>query len=69
MDLRQIDALQGCLDKTTAKLDELNKDKKSIELLETIPGVGPRTAEAIVAGQCYVIINRGSTRTRWERRL
>jgi transposase len=49
MDLQQIDALLGCLDKTTAKLDDLNKEKKSIELLETIPGIGPRTAEAIVA--------------------
>jgi len=48
LDLQQIDALQSCLDKTTAKLDELNEEKKSIELLETIPGVGPRTAEAIV---------------------
>ena len=49
MDLQQIDALQGCLETTTAKLDELNKQKKSVELLETIPGIGPRTAEAVVA--------------------
>jgi len=49
MDLQQIDALQGCLETTTAKLDELNKEKKPVELLETIPGVDPRTAEAIVA--------------------
>jgi transposase len=48
-ELQQLDALQTCLDKTTAKLDELNKQKKSIKLLETIPGIGPRTAEAIVA--------------------
>ena len=49
MELQQLDALQACLDKTTAKLDELNKQKQSIKLLETIPGIGPRTAEAVVA--------------------
>jgi len=48
-ELQQLDALQACLDKTTAKLDELNKQKHSIKLLETVPGIGPRTAEAIVA--------------------
>lgn len=49
MELQQLDALQVCLDKTTAQLDELNKQKESVKLLETIPGIGPRTAEAIVA--------------------
>jgi transposase len=48
-ELQQLDTLQTCLDKTTATLDELNKQKQSIKLLETIPGIGPRTAEAIVA--------------------
>jgi len=49
MELHQLDILQASLDKITAKLDELNKQKQSIKLLETIPGIGPRTAEAIVA--------------------
>jgi transposase len=48
-ELQQLDVLQRCLDKTTTKLDELNEQKRSVKLLETIPGVGPRTAEAIVA--------------------
>ncbi len=48
-ELQQFDALQISLDKTTAKLDELNKQKQSVAMLETIPGIGPRTAEAIVA--------------------
>jgi transposase len=48
-ELQQLYALQTCLDKTTTKLDELNKKKQSIKLLETVPGIGPRTAEAIVA--------------------
>lgn len=48
-ELQQFDALQVSLEKTTAKLDELNKQKRSVELLETVPGIGPRTAEAIVA--------------------
>lgn len=48
-ELQQLDSLQECLDKTTKKLDEFNKQKQSIKLLETIPGIGPRTAEAVVA--------------------
>jgi len=49
MELRQLDDLQASLDKTTAKLDELNKQKQSVKLLETVPGIGSRSAEAIVA--------------------
>ena len=48
-ELQLFDALQASLDKTTSKLDELNKQKQPVKLLETIPGIGPRTAEAIVA--------------------
>jgi len=49
IELQQLVALGTCLDKVTAKLDELNEHRQSVKLLETIPGVGPRTAEAIVA--------------------
>jgi len=31
------------------KLDALTKDNEAVQLLQTIPGVGPRTAEAVVA--------------------
>ena len=48
-EIQLLGTLQACLDKTTTKLDELNKQRQSIKLLETIPGIGPRTAEAVVA--------------------
>lgn len=42
-------ALEEQLGRLTAKLDSLNKKKESVALLQTVPGIGPRTAEAIVA--------------------
>src|SRR5262249_60739814 len=41
--------LVGLLDSTEQRLDELAKQDQGVQLLETTPGVGPRTAEAIVA--------------------
>ena len=49
MELEQLNTLKSCLDKTTKHLDELGKKKSQVILLQTIPGVGPRTSEAIVA--------------------
>jgi transposase len=37
------------LDQTDRKLDELARDDDAVRLLQTIPGVGPRTAEAVAA--------------------
>ena len=48
-ELQQYAALQEQLMNVTAKLDTLNKQKNTVTLLQTVPGVGPRTAEAIVA--------------------
>jgi transposase len=45
-ELRQVRQLA---DQAEARLDELAKDSDAVQLLETVPGVGPRTAEAIVA--------------------
>src|SRR5262249_60010519 len=42
-ELRQTHAL---LDQAEAKLDALAKASEEVQLLETAPGVGPRTAEA-----------------------
>jgi transposase len=42
-------ALQEQLDNVTDKLDALGKQQETIKMLQTVPGVGPRTAEAIVA--------------------
>src|SRR6516164_7051087 len=45
-ELRQVRQLA---DQAEARLDQLAKDSAAVQLLETVPGVGPRTAEAIVA--------------------
>jgi transposase len=45
-DYRQVRQL---LDQAERRLDELAKASAAVQLLETVPGVGPRTAEAIVA--------------------
>jgi transposase len=45
-DHRQVRQL---LDQAEARLDELAKASTAVRLLETTPGVGPRTAEAVVA--------------------
>jgi len=49
MELKQYDALQTSLDKTSGKLDQLGEKESKVKLLQTIPGIGPRTSEAIVA--------------------
>ncbi len=45
-DYRQVRQL---LDQAEARLDQLAKASDDVQLLETMPGVGPRTAAAIVA--------------------
>jgi transposase len=47
--LAELAHVQQLLDQAEKKLDALAKDNESVQLLETIPGVGPRTAEAVVA--------------------
>src|SRR5207237_5521443 len=37
------------LDYAEHRLDELAQQDRNVQLLETTPGVGPRTAEAVVA--------------------
>lgn len=49
MELQHLIALQKSLDKTDKQLDEIGNREKQIRLLQTVPGVGPRTSEAIVA--------------------
>lgn len=41
--------VQGLLDQAEKKRDELAQSNEGMKLLNTIPGVGPRTAEAVVA--------------------
>jgi transposase len=45
-ELRQVRQLA---DQAEARLDQLAKHSEDVHLLETTPGIGPRTAEAIVA--------------------
>jgi transposase len=47
--LAELGHVRGLLDQAEKKLDELAKADAGMRLLGTIPGVGPRTAEAVVA--------------------
>jgi transposase len=47
--LAEYHQLRELLDHAEERLDALAKSDKSVQLLESTPGVGPRTAEAIVA--------------------
>jgi transposase len=46
IELRQV---QQLADQAETRLDQLAKASAEVQLLETVPGVGPRTAEAIAA--------------------
>jgi transposase len=41
--------MKGLLDQTEKQLDERAKSHEEMKILDPIPGVGPRTAEAVVA--------------------
>jgi transposase len=47
--LAELEHVRGLLDQAGRKLDELAKGDAGMRILDTIPGVGPRTAEAVVA--------------------
>jgi len=47
--LAELEHVRHLLDQAEKKLDALAQDNERMQLLDTIPGVGPRTAEAIVA--------------------
>jgi len=49
MELRQLDDAQAALDAVEAKLDALAEADERVALVESIPGVGPRLAETVVA--------------------
>jgi transposase len=48
-ELAQYDQVSECVVRVEKKLDELAASDARVKLLETIPGVGPRLAEAVVA--------------------
>jgi transposase len=47
--LTELEQVQGLLDVAEKKLDALGEDNAGVQLLRTAPGLGPRTAEAVVA--------------------
>src|SRR6516164_6977412 len=47
--LAELQHVGGLLDQADHKLDELAKHSAAMKILDTIPGVGPRTAEAVAA--------------------
>jgi transposase len=49
LELEQLRELQRQLATVTAQLDKLGAGDARVQLLRTVPGVGPRLAEAIVA--------------------
>jgi transposase len=49
IELTQLDSLTNILDGVVQKLEKIGKDDTRIARLRTIPGVGPRTAEILVA--------------------
>jgi len=49
VELQMLYATEKCLHEITKKLNQLAKDDEQIRRLQTIPGVGDRLAEAIVA--------------------
>ena len=49
LELEQLREIQRQLSTVTAQLDKIGGDNAGVQLLRTVPGVGPRLAEAIVA--------------------
>ena len=49
VELDQLDSVATLLAEVTARLDELGQSNEQVQRLQTIPGVGPRLAETVVA--------------------
>lgn len=49
MELRQLDDAQAALDEVEAKLNAMAQADERVQQLQSIPGVGPRLAETLVA--------------------
>lgn len=47
--LKDFTHLESLIDQVEAKLDALGKADPRVQLLDTVPGMGPRTAEAVTA--------------------
>jgi transposase len=49
VELQLLEAISGQIERVDQKLDELGRADARVQLLQTIPGVGPRLAETVVA--------------------
>jgi transposase len=49
MELTQFEVLEGLIGQVETKLEALSRERSETALLQTIPGVGPRLAEVVVA--------------------
>jgi transposase len=49
LSLTELERVKELLDQAEKKLDAMAKTDERMQILDTIPGVGPRTAEAVVA--------------------
>jgi transposase len=49
LELQMLDALSKHIEQVDAKLDALGRDDRRVQLLQSVPGVGPRLAETVVA--------------------
>jgi len=49
MELSALDQVQGMIDQVSQRLDAIGSQDARVERLRTIPGVGPRLAEVVVA--------------------
>lgn len=47
--LAELQQVRALLEQTETRLDQLARANDDVQLVQTVPGVGPRTAEAIVA--------------------
>lgn len=47
--VEELDQFDGQVDRITGVLDQMGRNHPGVIVLQTIPGVGPRTAEAVVA--------------------
>jgi transposase len=47
--LRELEQIKGLLDQVDDRLDAMAKEDEDVQILQSIPGVGPRTAEVVAA--------------------
>jgi transposase len=49
IELAQLESSERAMEEATARLDAMSEKSKPVKLLQSVPGVGPRLSEAVVA--------------------